>query len=255
MPYAPGFQEAGMWTDMAKDRFFGAKNQEALDKWADGQRAAYGDTTAKKHAELHEKYPTETELEDSIKAMFEKKWGDLLGKAAKCPRVYFDMTIGGEKAGRIVMKLRGDCVPKTAENFRQLCNSTEEGFGYKSSAFHRVIPGFMCQGGDFTAGDGTGGKSIYGEKFEDEDFGLNHTGEGVLSMANAGPNTNGSQFFLCTVPTPHLDGKHVVFGNVVTGMDVVKAIEKVGSSSGTTSKKVVIEDCGELPLSEWPAAA
>ncbi|MBM9503507.1 peptidylprolyl isomerase [Actinacidiphila acididurans] len=160
--------------------------------------------------------------------------------------VYFDIAIDGAPAGRIVFRLFDDVVPKTAQNFRELATG-QHGFGYEGSAFHRVIPDFMLQGGDFTSGDGRGGKSIYGNKFPDENFQLKHDRPFLLSMANAGPNTNGSQFFVTTVVTSWLDGKHVVFGEVVEGEDLVKLIESKGSRSGAPSAKVVISASGTVP--------
>lgn len=157
--------------------------------------------------------------------------------------VYFKVSADGQSLGTITFKLYDDVVPDTARNFRELATG-QHGFGYAGSSFHRVIPDFMLQGGDFTAGNGTGGKSIYGNKFPDENFQLKHTKPGLLSMANAGPNTNGSQFFITTIVTDWLDGKHVVFGEVVEGMEVVKAIEALGSGGGRTSKKITIDESG-----------
>ncbi|CAO3630464.1 unnamed protein product [Mucor hiemalis] len=172
--------------------------------------------------------------------------------AKNLPKVFFDVAVNGKPTGRMTFKLFSDTVPKTAENFRALCTG-EKGIGksgkalhFKGSAFHRIIPGFMAQGGDFTMGDGRGGESIYGHKFNDENFTLKHEGKGVLSMANAGPNTNGSQFFITFDDTPWLNGNHTVFGQISEGNDILELLEQYGSQSGRPTAKIEIVDSGEL---------
>ncbi|GFZ18736.1 peptidyl-prolyl cis-trans isomerase [Actinidia rufa] len=171
------------------------------------------------------------------------------------PRCFLDVSIGGELEGRIVVELFKDVVPKTAENFRALCTG-EKGIGpntgvplhLKGSCFHRIIKGFMIQGGDISAGNGSGGESIYGLKFEDENFDVKHERKGMLSMANTGPNTNGSQFFITTTRTSHLDGKHVVFGKVIKGMGVARSVEHINTGENDCpTLDVIIADCGEIP--------
>lgn len=225
----------------AEDGWLQKHSGATLDNKPDGEKAAEakdGGAEGKGDAEKGDA---------AVAPLLEEK--DAEGKTTKVesrnPQVYFDIRLGNSDIGRIIMLLRADVVPKTAENFRALCTG-EQGFGYAGSSFHRVIPEFMCQGGDFTNNNGTGGKSIYGRKFADENFELRHTGFGTLSMANSGPNTNGSQFFICTAKTDWLNQKHVVFGHVISGADVVRKVEKVGSKTGTPAQKVTIHACGEL---------
>ncbi|RXG56546.1 Peptidyl-prolyl cis-trans isomerase E [Armadillidium vulgare] len=233
-----------------------AKKGSSWPVWAD-------DDWLKKYAGAtleEEENKEEEEVEDNAESEKEGKSSESAGKrpmesASESepkekkqkvnPQVYMDIKVGKNLLGRLVIQLRSDVVPKTAENFRCLCTH-EKGYGYQGSTFHRIIPGFMCQGGDFTNNDGTGGRSIYGKKFEDENFKLKHTGPGTLSMANSGPNTNGSQFFITTEFTKWLDNKHVVFGQLVSGLDVLRKMEKYGTKSGKPTEKIIIGNCGEL---------
>lgn len=219
-----------VWTEDSWLKRYAGKGEEERETGSDGGKAA-----------------ATTEPSDGGKtaATTEPSEGEPPTKKRAKPRCYLEVAIGAESCGRVVVELNEDLVPRAAENFRALCTG-EKGVGYKGCPFHRIIPQFMCQGGDFTNQNGTGGRSIYGNKFDDENFSLKHTGRGTLSMANSGPNTNGSQFFICLAKTDWLDGKHVVFGRVVEGMEVLDKMEAVGTQSGKTSRQVVITDCGEI---------
>lgn len=232
--------DEGEWIPEALD-LWRQPDIDACEEWANQKRAQWEKDPL---SDLRKKYPDQNALERWIAETCKMTRDSTLVIRVQ-PRVFFDIAIDDKPVGKIVMQLRFDKVPKTCENFRVLCTGEKKGYGYKNSVFHRVIPGFMCQGGDFTNYNGTGGKSIYGGKFEDENFDLKHTAPGTLSMANSGKNTNGSQFFICTDKCTWLNGKHVVFGKVLEGMDVVKEMEAVGSKAGKTSKSVSITDCGE----------
>lgn len=196
---------------------------------------------------------------DKVKMYDDKKELDqsvIPNKDGHNPNVFFDIVQGDVKLGRIVMQLYMDVTPKTSGNFKAICTGdNHDKLTYKGSIFHRVIKDFMIQGGDITNSDGTGGKSIYGDNFEDENFNIKHTRCGLLSMANSGPNSNGSQFFITSKETPHLDGKHVVFGEVVEGMDIVRLIESVEKGESDKPKQdIIIEDCGELKNKKFEPA-
>lgn len=227
------------------------EGEESEEEQEEGEESEDGE-----ESEEEEVAPTKQPKKGVVEQMEESEKTASKSKEAAKPlgrtKVFFVIAINGSPAGKIVMELCSDIVPKTAENFRALCTG-EKGRGrsgknlhFQNSTFHRIIPGFMCQGGDFTSGDGTGGESIYGTTFKDENFTMKHGGIGTLSMANAGRNTNGSQFFICTGATPHLNGKHVVFGKVISGLEVVKRMDRCGSSSGNCRQKVMISACGQL---------
>lgn len=236
--------ESGEWTPKALS-LWKDKDIESCNEWAQQKRSQW----QTEDPELRKKYKDEAALEKWIVETCKISRDKALVIRVQ-PRVFFEVAIDDKPVGKIVMQLRYDKVPKTAENFHVLCTG-EKGYGYKNTIFHRVIPGFMCQGGDFKNFNGTGGHSIYGGKFHDENFELKHTGPGVLSMANSGPNTNGSQFFLCTAKAEWLNGKHVVFGKVMDGMDIVSIIEKTGSKDGKTSASVSICDSGEVAFDDF----
>ena len=177
---------------------------------------------------------------------YQDKYKEVYPERIKRPLVFFDITIDDVYVGRIIFELFKDVVPKTCENFRRLCICKEKYHGYYKTPFHRIIPNYVAHGGDITRHDGRGGLSIYGPHFDDENFRAKHSIEGLLTMANRGPNTNNSQFMITLFPCPWLDGKHVVFGRVLSGYEVCRKIEECGSELGKPKRKVIIDDCGEI---------